>query len=103
MGDLVHPAPPFFDGFIACIHRQANAFHTKVLVELSDRWCGRLIDQRVVDIADSGPGIDTGKTIDGEDFLKPWLGGSYSDQSGRLERYKRRNMKLRAHWKVSRC
>lgn len=71
MGDLVHLTSPFFDSFVACVHRQAHPFLTKVVVEFSDGRCRSLIDQRVVDIADSGPGIDAGVSIDGENFLKP--------------------------------
>ena len=108
MGDLVHPAPPFFDGLIACVHGQANAFQMEVVVEFSDGWCGLLIHQGMVDIADSRPGIDAGKSINGKNFFEPWSGGSYTRISqGDLEDITWSAggvMKLRgAHWKVSRC
>ena len=71
MGDLVHPTSPFFDSLVACVHRQAHPFLTKVVVELSDGRCRWVIDQGVVDIADSGPSVDASVAIDGENFLKP--------------------------------
>lgn len=45
----------------------------KAVVEFSDGWRGWLINQGMVDIADSGSCTDPGVTVDGQNLLEPWV------------------------------
>ena len=70
MCNFIDPPSPFCYGFSARIDRPANAFLKEIIIELSNAWCSGLINERMIDGADSSTSVDASVAIDGEDFLE---------------------------------
>ena len=73
MGNFIYTSSPFCDCFLTCTDGKSDAFLAKMLIEFSDTGGVGLINERMVDSANCGTSIDTGKAIDGEDLRKPRL------------------------------
>ena len=73
MGNFMYTSSPFCDRLLTCTDGKLDAFLAKMLIEFSDTGGVGLINERMVDSANCGTSIDTGKAIDGEDLRKPRL------------------------------
>lgn len=70
VGDIIEAPSPFSYGLFAGIDGQSYAFLSEKVVQLLDAWGIGLIDERMIDVANSSSSLDSGETVDGEDLLE---------------------------------
>ena len=69
MCNLPNSPTPFFYGLLASLDRQVDAFFTEEFVELGDAGSSGLINDRMIDVADSGTSVDASVAVDRKDLL----------------------------------